>query len=144
MCSLKWGRIPHMDKGEIFFLNNCTLVWSEFFRQLAFHTTRKFKIKSGITLPTNRYSTFSRPWMKSLDTIKNKLISDFYSKFWQLQFPMYLLNRLLSLNPLPLVWKLMSSSFKIPSISIFPYWLLKFLLEIMNCWSHEHGWPLLF
>ena len=108
------GVLSHMDKGEIFFLNNCTLVWPEFLRQLAFHANWKFKIKSEITLPTNRNSTFSRPWMKSLNTIKNKLISDFYSKFWQFQFPMYLLNRLLPLNPLPLVWKLMSSSFKIP------------------------------
>ena len=36
-------------------------------------------------------------------------IIDFYSKFWQLQFCLYLLNRLLSQNPLPLVWKLPSS-----------------------------------
>ena len=36
-----------------------------------------------------------------------------FSKFGQLKFCLYLLNSLLSQNPLPLVWKLLSSSFKI-------------------------------
>ena len=31
MCSFKCEDIPHMDKEETFFLENCTLVWSEFF-----------------------------------------------------------------------------------------------------------------
>ena len=42
----------------------------------------------------------------------DKLIA-FYSKFWQILVRLYLMNRLLSHNQLPLVWKLLISSFKI-------------------------------
>ena len=40
-------------------------------------------------------------------------IIDLYSKFWQFQFRLYVLNHLLIQNPLPLVWKILSCSFKI-------------------------------
>ena len=69
-------------------------------------------------------------------------IIDFYLKFLQLKFWLYLLNRLLSENPLPLVWKLLKSFLKISksmaslslisfwhNIIIFSSWLLKFLLK---------------
>ena len=48
-------------------------------------------------------------------------IINFYSKFWKLQFCLYLLNRLFSQNSLPFAWKPLSGSFEISKNSLHSF-----------------------
>ena len=70
------------------------------------------------------------------------MIFDFYLKFWQLQFRLYLLNGLLSQNPFPLVWKLLSCSFKISKsygvTTIHFPWRKHIFLTIIQIVTEKH------